>query len=324
MAENFDPVWMIMFIVRIVFAVGIVFFMSFLILSITITLDDDELKRFSHELAENLLNSELTASKGVISEAKLERFISDSAEVIRNNYPGLSDVQRNRVLGDESPPYPNIEPNFARHCLIGYSAYIREINGDGFWEFGYRSWGLEEYGLADENFKSSQESFPISIMKEDGSLRQAEMELRVFIDPMSRYSCLAERAKAAKEKQELGMPLCTISKCKVSIRNFYDKNNYICEFKIITSPAGGPEPEYTSCRYVPDVSVIPSSFTYLKDEKKKLVAYPVKEGAPYADIMSDPDNAMQLSLENCDSIKTNRIATNTDTVGHVVFCMEPG
>ena len=121
-------------------------------------------------------------------------------------------------------------------------------------------------------------------------------------------------AKTTKEKQELGMPLCTISRCTVSIRNFYDRNNYTCTF--------GLDTEYVSCRYLPGVSIIPSSLSYGREEKVNLVAYPIKEGAPYADIMSVPENAVQTSRDNCDSLR-GWVAAATDNVGYVVFCMEP-
>src|SRR3989338_5863836 len=155
MAENLDPVWMIMFIVRIVFAVAIVFFMSILILSLSISLDDDQLKRFSHELSESILSSELAESRGIISEAKLDSFIANSSNLISNVYPNMGS-EISFMLGHiQFGQYPNIEPVFSRHCLIGYSASIRELNNDRFWDFGYRPSGLEEYGLAEKNFKSS-------------------------------------------------------------------------------------------------------------------------------------------------------------------------
>src|SRR3989344_7777764 len=99
---------MVLFIIRIVIVIATVFFMSFLILSVVITLEDDELNRFAHEMGEVMLNSEIVHSKGVFSESALDRMIENSGNEINSFYPSLTDDGRLKMFGDGI--YPNIEP----------------------------------------------------------------------------------------------------------------------------------------------------------------------------------------------------------------------
>lgn len=316
MAETFDPLWVSMFIIRIIFAIAIVFFMSYLILSYTVTLEDDILSRFTYEMEETLVASELTASRGVFSAEKLDSF---SAKW-KGDFEASYNFQDNRllnkliILGSDDSPYINIEPDFARHCTFAYSVSIRELGTERKWLFGYQSSVSTESAGEEGSIDVASETFPTSVMHSD-KIEPAEMSINVYLTPLTRYSCLAERAKKYAKPQELGLPECT-SGCTISIRNFASGDDHICTAAILATRPG--ELSELACRYLKDTKITASYLRYESGEKKKLVAYPVRAGTSFGDIAPDPE---QRSAENCDMAKNN-LAADPGEIDSIIFCLE--
>ncbi|MBI2579390.1 MAG: hypothetical protein HYW27_00630 [Candidatus Aenigmarchaeota archaeon] len=317
MAEIFDPVWVSMFIIRVIFAIGIVFFMSYLILSYTLTLEDERLSRFAYEMEETIVASELAKSRGVFSAEMLDNFTAKWSGDFESayNFAGNPSLNKLIILGDESP-YINVEPEFARHCMFAYSISIRELGTERKWLFGYQaSVSLEE---TLENIDTASETFPASVMHSDGRIEPAEMGINVYMTPLTRYSCLAERAKKYAKPQELGLPDCKDA-CMISLRNFASGDDHACTAAILDTRPG--ELSELACRYLSDTRIAPSNLRYGAGEKKKLVAYPVRAGAGVQNILDDLSVAKETSEQNCELAKNN-LAANPDEVDSVVFCLE--
>ncbi len=314
MAETFDPAWMVLFIVRIVLVIATVFFMSFLILSVVITLEDDELNRFAYEMGEVVSNSELTYSKGVFSEEKLDRFMETLAAGLQAyDFSGQPEaLKKILIMYDDSP---NIEPEFARHCSFAYAVQIK-VSGKE-WVFGYHPAGSDEFILNPEEVKTATESFPVSVRR-NGAVEPAEMTINTFLTPLTRYSCIAENARKYKEKQELGLPACE-GVCRIAIRNFGDGDDHICRFSILQPSIG--EYTYISCRHLQDTKIFPSYITY--SGRAKLVAYPLKQ-ASLQDPLNDMANADMISKDNCRNLGDAVLQkTDAEDVDSVIFCVEP-
>ena len=313
MSDAFDPAWMMLFILRIVLVVSTVFFISIMMLSVVITLEDDQLDRFAHEIGEVVLNSELAENKGILSEEKLDLFIGSALNSFQNyDFSGSDTLKEEIILG--SGNQPNIEPEFARHCRFAYNIQIE--GGDMEWNFGYHSVRYAEFSTKPDDFKMASENFPISVRKKDGSIVPADMTITTFLTSVTRYSCIAERAKKYKEKQELGLPVCD-GVCEVSIGNFGNSDDHVCTFSVSDTNL------YLACRYLPDVKIVPSYFTY--SGKMNLVAYPLKQSAASDNFSNYPETANTISRENCQSVKNlGNIVQKTDTedVDSVIFCLE--
>ncbi|MDI6721363.1 MAG: hypothetical protein QMD85_03165, partial [Candidatus Aenigmarchaeota archaeon] len=292
----------------------------YMILSYSVSLEDKELDRLVQEIGENIMNSELTESKGVFSEQRLNDYFTGQ----RPNFDAYTDSKKEEFIlktDGSDIEYINIEPDFVRHCSVAYTTKISKIKDDPGkkmkWNFGFRTTTYEEYQIASEDF-------PVSV-KDGDEIKPATLSLTVIRSSSTRYACLAEKAKSYREKQELPLPACTSDKCTIAMKNLEGANHHVCRRAYTTLNRD----VLISCRYLPDTTIIPSYFIYGKnDGKKKLVAYPLKNLAGFATIASGEADETLQSIDNCNNIASNtnviKDPADTSPVEGVIFCLENG
>ncbi len=286
-----EPLNIFMFMMRIApVIVTIVIIATFFFLLQT-EIKTDEVERASLEITENLFSSpELTAGKYVFDPDKLAQY-------------------------DQSNAGRKTELSFLRTCSLGYFAEIENLQSGSKWEFGYNPTGLR--GIKQNEIKiflegtiasgtsahlatpsyiinkpertfiaSLQNKNPDRLSEFYGTVDQAKVTVTTINTWLTRSTCLVEKAFTLKERQEMEMPCMLINDappCGFSLQRHPNDQNLACNFQRDSIDVqNGRSGREHDCRYLPpEIKFQDIDLTFSEpppEFKKKIVAYPIKEG----------------------------------------------
>lgn len=287
-----DIMRIMMFLVRTIPAILFVFLIAIVMFSFSVEIEEKDVDRLSIETAEGLLSSPLVTSRAVFSESILEE-------------------SSTRYGADNGA---NFEP-YARPCKSAYYVKVSDLSSRKTWEFGYRPSGITEID------EPSVIAYPAGIFVSGlrpgefyNTVKPALMVVEIHDSWLTRATCLAEKALATREVEEMILgcidlrflmtgPPIELSDCGFSIVRPASRTDHLCIFdrNYGTNPS---DDLLLDCRYVPEIAVRQFSKGY--DNEAKLRAVPVIPG----------------TLVDCENIEALESLVAKTGLAEIVFCLE--
>ncbi len=261
---DINPLSIFFGILRIAVFIFAIIFFAVIYAAFTSQVKTDDLERYSVELADNIMNSELASSKYVFDAAKMDS-----------------------MNGKEIPSI--------RSCSYTYKVIIEDFAAKKTWEFGKEPlFGYADYvyGFVSKKFDAS-----VAVPGENTgnfyeTINPGRLTLTVYDYFAGRIACTIEKAFTLKEPQNL-----TIKKCpEVGCFTFARRGDNACLFHGVVTGRDTTSAD-AECKTLPQEIVfedIYETYDSLRQQgidpgkKMNLVAYPLRTGATCGDVKTNP------------------------------------
>jgi len=322
-----DPLWIMMFIIRMIPAILFVILMMVIFFSFRVDVRDEGMKRFVIEMSDSLTSSpNLTDYKSIFNPQKLTD--TENKDPNRNIELYSTNCDYGYYLDIESLAGPT-ECSSGSDCInFCYSACgldsstidmstVGTINGNcgcnielignnfcqckktgGDWQDGYK-WG---YGYVPgyKRMASLSDEFPVGITSGETAL-PAKMTITATDSFLTKISCMAKKAFTLKEKISIKYDTTYVTINSVFKRSGTAGTHVCLYYQGYYSSQSEPY----ECRYFPDIPFLDFQFTPTSSTGT-ITAYPITN-----------------SFATCNDIKANTdlIAGYDDTPATVLFCL---
>ncbi len=321
-----DPLWIIMFIIRMIPAIFFLILMMAIFFSFRVDVRDESMKRFVIEMSDSITSSPLTDYKAVFNGEKLSQ--AEAADPNRNielystncDYGYYLDIEslagQTDCSGDEdcrnfcysacgldsSTIDMSIAGTLTGNCGCNFELFGENFcqckKSGGSWQDGYK-WG---YGYVPgyKRMASPSAEFPVGIADGETAL-PAKMTITATDSFLTKISCIAKKAFILKEKVSIKYDTTYVTTNSV-FRRSGTTGTHVC---LYYQGYYSSQSEPYECRYFPDVPFLDFQFSPTA-ATGTMTAYPITS-----------------SFATCNDIKSNPdlIAGQDDTPITVLFCL---